>query len=377
MAATPAQIAANKLNATRSTGPKTVEGKETARRNALKHGLTGGGVVIPGEDEQEVGVRVAALEAQLVPEGDILAALLVRQVAIASIRVERAFRHETALAAERMRRASDVYDDERQVLASQILGEISLDPATGRRRLLAATEGIDAMLGRLRVLREKTEPQKYVAWDDEEGKELDHLLGKQPGQGSASRVEMLTRAIAYDHWVGLDPAEFEGMDFEARLLWAVAQVGGIIDAEIANLTAIRADLDTTRADKGRDEAAERSLLDLSKDGIALRRYAGAAERTMLKVLQELRLARAESEVREARPAATAEVVKSIVTEMPARSEVRSELGSFCPEPGERSRPVSRGVIESLDSDPKSSFASFTVGRTPERTDAADAKRGRR
>ena len=99
--ATPAQLAANRSNARRSTGPKSVEGKESARRNALKHGLTGGGVVVPGEDEHEVTIRVAALETQLVPEGDVMAALMVRQVAMASIRSECAFRHETAQAAER------------------------------------------------------------------------------------------------------------------------------------------------------------------------------------------------------------------------------------------------------------------------------------
>jgi hypothetical protein len=34
------QIAANGLNAQRSTGPKTPQGKLKSRRNALRHGLT-------------------------------------------------------------------------------------------------------------------------------------------------------------------------------------------------------------------------------------------------------------------------------------------------------------------------------------------------
>ena len=37
----PAQLAANKLNALKSTGPKTEEGKAIARYNARRHGLTG------------------------------------------------------------------------------------------------------------------------------------------------------------------------------------------------------------------------------------------------------------------------------------------------------------------------------------------------
>jgi len=37
--ATAAQIEANRLNAQKSTWPKTDEGKDRVRRNALKHGM--------------------------------------------------------------------------------------------------------------------------------------------------------------------------------------------------------------------------------------------------------------------------------------------------------------------------------------------------
>ena len=377
MASTPAQVAANRRNAARSTGPKSVEGKEAARRNVLKHGLTGGGVVIPGEDEGEVATRVAALEAQLVPEGDVLSGLLVRQVAIASIRIERAFRNETALTAERMRRAGDEYEDERLTRAQSILSEISLDPVTVRRRLLVAREGVDAIVVRLHELRVKTDTARLVLWDAEEGAALDQLLGKKPGLAPLSRVEMLTRGIAYNYWDGLDPAEFAEMSPEDRQLWAVAEVKGIIDDEIKNLASIRANLDTTRADKGRAEAAERAILDVSKEGIALRRYAGAAERTMLKVLQEMRLARAEAKDREATTIAgtTADVLKATLTQAPTRSMVPNGLGSFCTESGDRYRTEPRGVIEVVAADPKSSFASFSVGRGPDRRDLNGSLKG--
>ena len=48
--ATAAQIAANRLNAQKSTGPRTPEGKSAARFNALKHGVDAVTIVIPGED---------------------------------------------------------------------------------------------------------------------------------------------------------------------------------------------------------------------------------------------------------------------------------------------------------------------------------------
>ena len=47
------QIAANRLNARKSTGPKTDRGRTRSRRNAIKHGLTARTVVELLEDEDE------------------------------------------------------------------------------------------------------------------------------------------------------------------------------------------------------------------------------------------------------------------------------------------------------------------------------------
>jgi hypothetical protein len=46
------QIEANKLNAQRSTGPRTPEGKQRVASNALKHGLTGKQIVSQRESRR-------------------------------------------------------------------------------------------------------------------------------------------------------------------------------------------------------------------------------------------------------------------------------------------------------------------------------------
>ncbi len=344
--ATPAQIAANQRNALLSRGPNTVEGKEASRRNALKHGLTGGGVVIPGEDEHEVAVRVATLEQGMGAVGDVLTTLLLRQVAIGSIRVERAYRNETALAAERMRKAVEVWEDERLVLAQTILADLPIDPVTTRRRLLKAPEGIDALVGRLRALLDRAAPDAFIAWDQEEGTELDLCMGKKPGQGPASVVEMLTRGIVYDHWVGLDPAAFAELDDEARRHWAVGEIRTIIEAEVAHLADHCATLDLDRFAADRAEAAERAMLDLGTAGTTLRRYAGAAERTMLKVLKEIRIFRYEARVQSMEPAQAAEFLATTAAEMPALKEVTAELGSFCRPTSPPTPPTPGRVVQS-------------------------------
>ena len=57
--ATPAQINANRANAQKSTGPRSVEGKSASRFNALKHGMDAASIVIPGEDPEVYDSLVA------------------------------------------------------------------------------------------------------------------------------------------------------------------------------------------------------------------------------------------------------------------------------------------------------------------------------
>ena len=44
------QTEANQRNAKKSTGPRTAEGKERSRHNAVTHGLTAESTILPGED---------------------------------------------------------------------------------------------------------------------------------------------------------------------------------------------------------------------------------------------------------------------------------------------------------------------------------------
>jgi hypothetical protein len=65
--ATPAQIAANRLNATRSTGPRTAEGKAASRMNALQHGIDARLSVLPGEDPDELEALAAGYRERFAP----------------------------------------------------------------------------------------------------------------------------------------------------------------------------------------------------------------------------------------------------------------------------------------------------------------------
>ena len=61
------QLEANRLNARRSSGPRTQEGKGRTRMNALRHGLTAKSIVIGDEDSNEFEQLQVDLETDLQP----------------------------------------------------------------------------------------------------------------------------------------------------------------------------------------------------------------------------------------------------------------------------------------------------------------------
>ena len=67
--ASPAQIHANQVNAEKSTGPKTAEGKARASRNNLRHGLTLGVLKVDPAEQLEFCEFEANLRAEIKPEG--------------------------------------------------------------------------------------------------------------------------------------------------------------------------------------------------------------------------------------------------------------------------------------------------------------------
>ena len=68
---TQAKIEANRRNAQKSTGPRTDEGKDKVRLNALKHGLTATTVVLPHEDAGAYQQREEAWTRELNPSGEL------------------------------------------------------------------------------------------------------------------------------------------------------------------------------------------------------------------------------------------------------------------------------------------------------------------
>ena len=88
---------ANRLNAQKSTGPRTPEGKQAVRLNALKHGLSARTIVLPGEDAAEFQQLCDDLEARWQPQ-DRTEQYFVEKMAIAQWQQARGYGREVWIA---------------------------------------------------------------------------------------------------------------------------------------------------------------------------------------------------------------------------------------------------------------------------------------
>ena len=92
----------NRKNARKSTGPRSAEGKERSRFNAVKHGLTARTLVLPGEDPDALQLRLDGWIDSLKPKNELEHYLVDRAVRV-SWQLDRADRAEVARFAARIR----------------------------------------------------------------------------------------------------------------------------------------------------------------------------------------------------------------------------------------------------------------------------------
>ena len=206
---TEAMNLANRANSKKSTGPKTVSGKNRSRYNAVKHALTSKtGVLLPDEDPEEFKARIDVFTESLEPR-DELEVEFAERAALASWQLDRASRAaaakqsrdvENALtaAATQARDAvlalgDKLFFDSRGPL--DLYGSLEYDyvqprtswsgiaddensPARIVNRLEGSLEGCRWLLGEWGALRELLESGD--GWQSTEKIKSIRLMGKQP-----------------------------------------------------------------------------------------------------------------------------------------------------------------------------------------------------
>lgn len=87
--------AANRRNASKSTGPKSVAGKKTVSQNARRHGVLSTHVVLDDESREEFELLLNTLQTEMTPVG-LIEQTLVERIAVTIWRQRRLVRAESA-----------------------------------------------------------------------------------------------------------------------------------------------------------------------------------------------------------------------------------------------------------------------------------------
>ncbi len=313
----------NRRNAQKSTGPRTPEGKNRSRFNAVKHGMTARTLVLPGEDPDALQERLDSWIGNLQPQNDV-EQFLVEQAVQSSWKLDRADRAEVArlshiietlpvLEANRQqeeaaalgrrlfsdRNVSGEIKLQSQILEALLPGRKSqtsrpldvLDHAGAIfRRLESTGPGCQWMLDRWIELRAILDQGQ--AWPSTEKSRAIRLLGKPPLNLTAEEWENhceRRRANPHPEIDGylarkLDRQLVEGLAQDQAA--TIEELRSVADRAIARLEPLTAE-HRRRAEADVARQADLLSFDTSTEGERLRRYQFSCSRSLFRSLDTL------------------------------------------------------------------------------------------
>ena len=324
--ATAAQIEANRRNAQKSTGPKTERGKDHAKLNAIKHGLTARTImpVLPQEDPKELEDRTQQAIAAMKPRDPLEHDLVCRAVRLSG-ELDCAERVATAHLAHRVRmdarsgtdtvsaeELSRVHDLGSKLFFQAGIGPGYSDsiaddyPAVIVRRLEESAEGCRWMLARWAELRNVLD--RKAAWSDPEIIRFLGLLGKRgieahfdPELNSLFHAfDALGHRVGHKFWKdrrdGLPLGYKGGFQFvpyreiappPSDETEALSLIRSVIERHVGRLEELLAEHEGIEADEAA-ERYDRAALDCSPAFERHRRYQSARHRELMRTLETLR-----------------------------------------------------------------------------------------
>lgn len=294
MTATARQMEANRRNAERSTGPRTEEGKEASRRNAMKHGLLGT-VVLPVDEADEVARRVEVWNERFRPSSEY-EGWLVEYAAGSSVRISSCRTHDQLVTRHEALRARDGWNADRRIEAEELASSLARHPAKVAAALKGTFHGRELLIGRWTMLARVIENGR--PWDE--------------GQQALALNLMGVPAEFRDGLTAKPAAELSKSSAEVCLATARGEIARLSDPESqARLAAIDLDL--------REKATLGASPSPSANVRRIRRYEAVNDRRMLWALEQLALGRGEEAAPESpKPAATAAPSRPAKVELGAR-----------------------------------------------------------
>jgi hypothetical protein len=160
------QILANRLNALKSTGPRTIEGKAAVSHNAIKHGLRAESDVISSESEADFDLYRRQILDELSPLSP-MESMLAERIVTLSWRLKRAGRFQNqAIDVLNSNQINDPFKKLTRSLFRSIAGESpdNVDKSNGQLplgRLVVKDFGNERVLDRLLMYERRIEHSLY------------------------------------------------------------------------------------------------------------------------------------------------------------------------------------------------------------------------
>jgi hypothetical protein len=305
----PARVAANRLNALKSSGPKTIEGKERSRQNATKHGFCAAKIDVPGEDPAVLLDREEGWQAELNPSDREVQGYLVHLAVRQTGRLDRLHEAHQARAARLVRDREKVLKEARMREVEELSTLIFERCDIAVRRLRLTPEGCQFLINEWDGLRPALDPPPH--WDKADHSHVNRLMGRLSPflKKSPSPVALATIAITEHrevatklkknenvdalmwvekyvneqaHQIDLDKVDWLAEKSERYRLWLTQ----LIDDQIAELRALKTTLEANDA-LLLAEYAHEARFDASDEGKLIHRYEAETQRSLYRGLKEI------------------------------------------------------------------------------------------
>src|SRR5580704_5885043 len=300
------QLAANQANALKSTGPRTAQGKATARRNALKHGMTCQKENLFRNDAKLYKTRLESWAKTARPRTDMELYQL-EGVVRATVNLDRCARNAQAEQDRRERQVFGHWEGVQTKKINRAIKHWTTQPGNCVAELETFARGVEWLLGQWDELAETLEANEF--WTIDEAYLAMRLMGKCPemfpGDGELAAFRMFVVATlpgfdadVLDEYLGIDTSQLEpearSAAHKAKLptredalegLWAT------YNAELDRLGPIQERLWETEDWPALSERIDLVSFDDSKTGVLRRRYESANHMDVhrcFKQLNELR-----------------------------------------------------------------------------------------
>src|SRR5579871_3914197 len=270
--ASPAQIAANRRNALKSTGPKDTS---LTRYNGLTHGLTAKHGILPGESHEEYDAERSSWFDFLAPANPIAAALADRAF-VSFWKLTRATRMERAWTYEKAAEIGRGVDDHARGLIDGGMNLLARHPDQALYSFRMLAPGLDHLIGLWEALAQAVES----GWTSKEEHHdrllnlLGHVSGQEPLDMAVSRASSLLLRSGERGVKAPDPAALQA----ARI--TVRRVCG-------------EKLEEYRAERARawhypdyrQQLIDRAIAPISKEALLMHRYERNHEKSFFQALR--------------------------------------------------------------------------------------------